>query len=739
MANIVINKTAFLDAPITVDSLHGMTFTNESGAHQFVISAMQGGNPLALTGSVSARFMRANNTTILLTGSVTNGKAVITLHQDCYNVPGRFQLAIFNTVSGTTTCIYAAIGTVQRTVAGELIDSGEAVPDISDLLAQIDACEQATAAANAAATKAVRYDSAQTLTETQKAQARANIDGASMRTENAVFSVTTTAISEATTTGRFVNSTGGTSSNSASSTTDFFAVTPGAVVTLDNVYIKDQRCVCGYNRASSSGFVSVIATDGSDSVQSLTFTVPAGVTYIMATSSSSVATVTGTMTVYSNSIENAMNTAVSANTAAQSALSLATDASETIDAVKYGTKFEEDDFIAGSINSNGNYSSAQANDNYVSLMVAKKDFNSIYVSCDNGYQFAICNYNGDTFVNRQGFYNNSHGVITIDNTYGIRIDLATVGAGTGKTITEMLEHFHFEVDADDIPSVRALVENKITAAQLSEKLDWVYKIMAGETSGRMIHFSFDDVWIPLYKLQSETPSSVWDVTEFAQLKTLHEATGACITLNVFLTCSEQPSYNLASVPGTWASEFAAAKDWLKFAFHAASDTANYSTLTTGAADYNSFVSAIHTITGDYDCIDRVTRLGFFGGTATQILAMKGCNYGPVGFLTQDRTGYISYYLTANQCAFIDNHGKYYDHDNEVVFIRTLKRLDNISGEQAIEFIEEYAGVGDKYIEIFSHLTGTDAQITAKIGKMNTVCTWANNHGFTNGFPYKNFS
>jgi len=180
MANIVINKTAFLDAPITVDSLHGMTFTNESGAHQFVISAMQGGNPLALTGSVSARFMRANNTTILLTGSVTNGKAVITLHQDCYNVPGRFQLAIFNTVSGTTTCIYAAIGTVQRTVAGDLIDSGEAVPDISELLAQIDACEQATAAANAAATKAVRYDSAQTLTETQKAQARENIDGASV-------------------------------------------------------------------------------------------------------------------------------------------------------------------------------------------------------------------------------------------------------------------------------------------------------------------------------------------------------------------------------------------------------------------------------------------------------------------------------------------------------------------------------------------------------------------------------
>lgn len=207
MATIVLNKTTFLNAPITVESLSGVTFGNESRSHKFVISCMQNGELVNLTGSVSARFIRSNGTTILLAGSdyatIEDGKAVVTLHQDCYNVPGRFQLAIFNTNTSeqTTACIYACVGTVQRTQSGELIDSGEAVPDITELIAQMEACEQATtnantatsnantatAAANAAAeaastageSKFVRYDAAQTLTDTQKGTALGNIGGAS--------------------------------------------------------------------------------------------------------------------------------------------------------------------------------------------------------------------------------------------------------------------------------------------------------------------------------------------------------------------------------------------------------------------------------------------------------------------------------------------------------------------------------------------------------------------------------
>ena len=152
---IILNKISFLDVPIQVEPMHGVTFSNENKGHKFVVSCMRGGELLTLTGTVTARFMRANNTTILIAGNdytgIVDGKAVVTLPQDCYNVPGRFQMAILLTADGATSCIYACVGSVQRTQNGELIDSGEAVPSLEELLAQIDACEQATADATAAA------------------------------------------------------------------------------------------------------------------------------------------------------------------------------------------------------------------------------------------------------------------------------------------------------------------------------------------------------------------------------------------------------------------------------------------------------------------------------------------------------------------------------------------------------------------------------------------------------------
>lgn len=203
---IEIRKNVNLDHLVQVESLHGVTFSNENKGHKFIVSCMSGGELETLTGTVTARFMRANNTTILIAGNdytgIADGKAVVTLPQDCYNVPGRFQMAIFLSDSGTTNCIYACVGSVQRTQEGTLIDSGDAVPTLTELLAQIDACEQATtnattaaSAANAAAesastagdSKFIRYDTAQSLTANQQAQARANIGastGAVLYSEN---------------------------------------------------------------------------------------------------------------------------------------------------------------------------------------------------------------------------------------------------------------------------------------------------------------------------------------------------------------------------------------------------------------------------------------------------------------------------------------------------------------------------------------------------------------------------
>ena len=187
---VAIKRISSLDTPITAEKLDGSLFTTEKQAHEFIISVRKNGVKQTVTGSVSGKFIRANGTTIFLQGSISNGDAVVRLHQDCYNVQGRFTFNIFNTQSGVTTCIYSAVGKMDMGSTETVIDAGDVVPDISDVVAKqeemtqvIEDARTATAAANQAAvagdSKFVRYDSSQSLTSAQKSTARSNIDSPS--------------------------------------------------------------------------------------------------------------------------------------------------------------------------------------------------------------------------------------------------------------------------------------------------------------------------------------------------------------------------------------------------------------------------------------------------------------------------------------------------------------------------------------------------------------------------------
>ena len=175
---ITINRTTSLDGAILPEYMPGLLYMNENQAHKFVITCTRGGSAVTLTGGITGRFMRADGQTILLSGSISSGKANLTLPQSCYIVPGRFTMAIFNVTGNAVTTIYAITGNVARTQTDTLVDPGNTVPTIDNLLAEIDAMRQATADAEAAATKAVRYDTTQSLTDAEKAKGRKNIDAA---------------------------------------------------------------------------------------------------------------------------------------------------------------------------------------------------------------------------------------------------------------------------------------------------------------------------------------------------------------------------------------------------------------------------------------------------------------------------------------------------------------------------------------------------------------------------------
>lgn len=173
---IVLNKTSFLDVPIQVEPMHGVIFSNENKGHKFVITGIRGGELQTFAGSVIARFIRANNTTILMgegaegelaaCATIEDGKVSVSLARDCYNVPGRFQLTVFVTNEGETSCVYAAVGTVQRSENGTLIDDGVALPSVDELQSMLDEIQQYEtniATAGAAQIAAVQAKGEETL------------------------------------------------------------------------------------------------------------------------------------------------------------------------------------------------------------------------------------------------------------------------------------------------------------------------------------------------------------------------------------------------------------------------------------------------------------------------------------------------------------------------------------------------------------------------------------------------
>ena len=161
MANIIISRTANLDRPGNTEFLSGTLFADENLAHTFAISATRNGAEIALSGVVTACFIRPDGGTVELNGTIEDGKACVTLAESCYVVTGRFKLTVFVSVDGAKTAVYCAAGNVVETTTNTIIDPGSVVPSVDDIIAEyatmqqaVEDCEDAAEAANTAATAA---------------------------------------------------------------------------------------------------------------------------------------------------------------------------------------------------------------------------------------------------------------------------------------------------------------------------------------------------------------------------------------------------------------------------------------------------------------------------------------------------------------------------------------------------------------------------------------------------------
>ena len=150
MANIIISRTANLDRPGNTEFLSGTLFADENLAHTFAISATRNGAEVALSGVVTACFIRPDGGTVELNGTIEDGKACVTLAESCYVVTGRFKLTVFVSVDGAKTAVYCAAGNVVETTTNTIIDPGSVVPSVDDIIAEYGTMQQAVEDCNTA-------------------------------------------------------------------------------------------------------------------------------------------------------------------------------------------------------------------------------------------------------------------------------------------------------------------------------------------------------------------------------------------------------------------------------------------------------------------------------------------------------------------------------------------------------------------------------------------------------------
>lgn len=192
---------------------------------------------------------------------------------------------------------------------------------------------------------------------------------------------------------------------------------------------------------------------------------------------------------------------------------------------------------------------------------------------------------------------------------------------------------------------------------------------------KYMHFSLDDFSSAIGQLAGGSYSSIFQQTTFKKLKEWHDKYGIVVSLYL--------QQDMASVPTKYAQEFIDNKHWLKFAWHGTNATTGSASYDGAKTIWNNFVNGIMTSIGDYEVIDRVPRLDYFHCTEEGCKGIRDASCGAWGFLGCDDWSYnkatrgTNYYLTEEQCVYLDNHNRWFDPNTQLTFIKTDLRLEQV--------------------------------------------------------------
>ncbi len=131
---------------------NALMLTGDNLAHTWRVRVFDGGEAVALTGAtVTGYFVRTDGNTVAIQGSAEGNAGVVTLAQACYAFEGDLKGVMRLTLGGKTITLSVLTLMVRKVLTNAIIDPSNVIPSLEDLLAQIEAMETATAAANTAA------------------------------------------------------------------------------------------------------------------------------------------------------------------------------------------------------------------------------------------------------------------------------------------------------------------------------------------------------------------------------------------------------------------------------------------------------------------------------------------------------------------------------------------------------------------------------------------------------------
>lgn len=135
-----------------MEVLHNAFMVGDQEAHRFVVALVnpEGGGTVSLTGAGVQGFFvrRGEDSTVVINGESDGNKAIVTLPAACYAVPGRFSFIVRVSMGDTVHSVLWCDGVISRSRTDTLIDPGDVVPTLDELLGRISVLEAVTEAAS---------------------------------------------------------------------------------------------------------------------------------------------------------------------------------------------------------------------------------------------------------------------------------------------------------------------------------------------------------------------------------------------------------------------------------------------------------------------------------------------------------------------------------------------------------------------------------------------------------------